>query len=121
MDTVTYPDPRTVDFVSKFLIAFRVSTEMWGRLAGSYGIQYTPTVLTVDGDAREHHRSVGFLPPDEFVPSLMLGSGKMYLNNRSIRMALTMFEKILLAYPRSGFAAEAARLKQTCQGQAGAR
>jgi hypothetical protein len=120
MDTVTYPDPRTVDFVNGFMIALRVSTQSSGQLAGNYGIQYTPTVLILDGDGREHHRSVGFLSPEEFVPSLMLGSGKMYLNNNSIRMALTMFEKILLAYSRSGFAAEAANFKRTYQGRAGA-
>ncbi len=121
MDTVTYPDPRTVDFVSRFMIAFRVGNESWGRLGGQFGIQYTPTVITLDGDGREHHRTVGFLPPEEFVASLMLGSGKVYLNNQSAKKALAMFERLLSEYPGSRFASEAASLKQTAQGRVGAR
>ena len=34
-----------------------------------------------DDEGREYHRTVGFLPPEEFIPELMLANGKVYLQN----------------------------------------
>ncbi len=112
MDAVTYSDSRTVEFVNRFMIPFRANTQSFGHLAGSYGIQYTPTVLTVDGDGKEHNRTVGFMDPKEFVPSLMLGVSKADFSNNLVKRAIAMLDMLLIEYPMSGVAAEATRLKQ---------
>jgi hypothetical protein len=112
MDTVTYSDSRTVEFVNRFMIPFRANIQSFGNLAGSYGIQYTPTVLTVDGDGREHNRTVGFMAAKEFVPSLMIGVGKTDFSNNLIKRAIAMLDMLLIEYPRSGAAPEATDLKQ---------
>jgi hypothetical protein len=112
MDTVTYSDSRTVEFINRFMIPFRANTQSFGNLAGNYGIQYTPTVLTVDGDGREHNRTVGFLDAKEFIPSLMLGVGKANFNNNLIKRAIAMLDMLLIEYPTSRVAAEATKLKQ---------
>ncbi len=112
MDTVTYPDPSTVEFVNHYMIPFRANTQSFGALAGDYRIQYTPTVLTVDGEGKEHHRTVGFMDPKEFIPSLMLGVGKTDFSNNLVKRAIAMMDMLLIEYPRSGAAGEATRLKQ---------
>jgi len=112
MDTVTYPDPSTVEFVNRFMIPFRANTQAFANLAGNYGIQYTPTVLTVDGEGKEHHRTVGFMEPKEFIPSLMFGVAKANFGNSLGKRAIAMLDVLLLEYPRSGIAAEATKLKQ---------
>ena len=112
MDTVTYSDSRTVEFVNRFVIPFRANTQLFGNLAGSYGIQYTPTVLTLDGDGREHNRTVGFMDAKEFIPSLMLGVGKTDFSNNLIKRAIAMLDMLLIEYPMSRVAAEATKLKQ---------
>ncbi len=112
MDTVTYSDSRTVEFVNRFMIPFRANTQAFGNLAGNYGIQYTPTVLTVDGEGREHYRTVGFMDTKEFVPSLMLGVAKANFVNNLIKRAIAMLDILLIEYPGSGVAPEATRMKQ---------
>jgi len=112
MDTVTYPDPSTVEFVNRFMIPFRANTQALANLSGNYAIQYTPTVLTVDGEGKEHHRTVGFMEPKEFIPSLMFGVAKANFGNSLGKRAIAMLDVLLLEYPRSGIAAEATKLKQ---------
>ena len=112
MDTVTYSDSRTVEFVNRFMIPFRANIQSFANLAGGYGIQYTPTVLTLDGDGKEHNRTVGFMDAKEFIPSLMLGVGKTDFSNNLIKKAIAMLDMLLIEYPLSRVVAEATRLKQ---------
>jgi hypothetical protein len=112
MDTVTYSDSRTAGFVNRFMIPFRANAQSFGNLGATYGVQYTPTVITLDGDGKEHHRTVGFMDTKEFVPSLMLGVGKTDFSNNLIKRAIAMLDMVLIEYPRSGAAAEATPLKQ---------
>ncbi|HTY25559.1 MAG TPA: thioredoxin fold domain-containing protein [Desulfomonilaceae bacterium] len=114
MDTVTYPDPKTAEFVNRFMIPFRANTQSHANLAGRYGIQYTPTIITLDGEGKEHYRTVGFLPAQEFIPALMLGIGKAYFSQNLIKKALTMLDKLLAEFPGSKVATEANTLKQAC-------
>ena len=119
MDTVTYPDPRTVRFVRDSMIALRVNTQQGRDLAMNFHIKYTPTVITLDGDGKEHHRSIGFQPPEEFVPALMLGIGKAYFDDGRFEQALSVFDKLLSEYPRSQSAATASDLRKVCLSKRG--
>jgi outer membrane protein assembly factor BamD (BamD/ComL family) len=65
-------------------------------------------VITLDPEGKEHHRTVGFLPPEELIPSLMLGIAKSYFDQEKFGEALTMLDKLLKEYPRSYSAPEAA-------------
>ena len=112
MDAVTYSDSRTVEFINRFMIPCRANTQSFGNLAGSYGIQYTPTVLTLDGDGREHNRTEGFLDAKEFIPSLMLGVGKTDFSNKLVKRAIAMIDMLLIEYPMSRVVSDATRLKQ---------
>jgi TolA-binding protein len=67
-------------------------------------------VVILDEDGREHHRIVGFLPPEEFVPELMLANGKTCLQNRRTAKARAFFNAILKDYPRSKSASQATEL-----------
>jgi len=114
MDTVTYPEPRTIDFVNGYLIPLRVNTNSPGPLPANFAIQYTPTQVLVDSDGKEHHRSVGFQPPEEFIASLLLGIGKAWFNHNQFSKALSMFNKVISGHPRSSSAVTATDLKNVC-------
>ncbi len=111
MDTVTYPNPRTVEFVNRYMIAVRAHTNSLPQWATRFVIQYTPTVITLDGDGKEHHRTVGFLPPEEFIPSLMLGIGKAHFEAKEFTKAKAMLEWLLMEFPHSQAASAASDLK----------
>lgn len=114
MDAVTYPDPRTVEFLHRFMVPFRADTNRLQALFMRFNVQYTPTEIILDGEGREHHRSVGFLQPQEFVPQLMLGVAKALYDNNSPSRSLTMLQRILSEYPGSKVAGEAASLRKAC-------
>jgi thioredoxin-related protein len=112
MDTVTYPDPATVQMVHDYLIAVRVQIRSEPVLAQKFAVQYTPTVVTLDEDGIERHRSVGFLPPQEFVPSILLGIGKAYYEKRRFNKAGAALGRLLSMYPESRWVMEASNLKR---------
>ena len=114
MDAVTYPDHRTVDFISRFLIAHREDITGRSALATKFRVEATPTILILDGDGMEHHRIVGLHPPEEFIPSLMLGIAKGDHSHQRFSRALIMLDLILTSYPHSRSAPEARTLKQSC-------
>jgi thioredoxin-related protein len=93
------------------MVAVRVYTNSLPQWATRFTIQYTPTVITLDGDGKEHHRTVGFLPPEEFIPSLMLGIGKAHFEAKEFTKARAILEWLLTEFPRSQAASAASDLK----------
>lgn len=94
------------------MIALRAHTNSLAAWATSFVIQHTPTVITLDDEGKEHHRTVGFLPPEEFIPSLMLGIGKAHFDARQFTKARAMVEWLLIEFPRSQAAPAASDLKR---------
>ncbi len=112
MDTVTYPDPRTVSFMSESVVAVEVNVKLDRDLAMEFGVRYTPTILILDEKGNERHRTVGFQPVEEFIPSLLIGIGKVNVHNGLRERAIDDFQRLLDGYPMSKSAAEAAELLQ---------
>ena len=75
---------------------------------------WTPTLVTLDIDGKEHHRTVGFLPPEEIIPSLLLGKAKVHFDHDEFQVALKSLEALLKDYPKSGAAPEAIFLRGVC-------
>lgn len=112
MKAVTYPDALTARFIDKNLIAHRIEVNSPGPRPAEFKIQYTPTVVILDGRGKEHHRIVGFLPPNEFMPSLMLGVAKAHVFHGRFARARGMLDALLFEFPRSQAATEANDLKR---------
>ena len=72
MDTVSYPNPKVIDFFAKNLIPVRVLITS-KPLPQKFKVQWTPTLVLLDEEGEEHHRTVGFLAAEELLASLMLG------------------------------------------------
>jgi tetratricopeptide (TPR) repeat protein len=106
MDAVTYPTEKVAEFIQGQLIPVRVAFNH-EPLAKEFNVKWTPTLVTLDADGKEHHRTVGFLAPDEFVASQLLGAGKMSFDLESFDEAIANFNVLLETYPKSEYAAEA--------------
>jgi hypothetical protein len=107
MDAVSYPNPKVVEFVEKNLIGVKVLINSQ-PLPKKFRVQWTPTLLLLDAEGEEHNRTVGFLPPEELLPSLMLGIGKSHFDHDEFTQAEDTFQKLLSEYPKSDSSAEAA-------------
>jgi thioredoxin-related protein len=112
MDTVTYPDAGTVDLINDNLIAIRVHVASESALANRFTIRYTPTIVTLDEDGVEQQRTVGFLPPSEFIPALLLGIGKSHYAHNRFTMSSRVLSRLMANYPQSQWAREAENLKR---------
>jgi tetratricopeptide (TPR) repeat protein len=106
MDAVTYPNKAVIEFINSNMIAVRVRHDQ-RPLAEDFKVKWTPVLITLDVDGTERHRTVGFLPPEELIPSLMSGIGKAHLERGEFAKAIPQFEKLVSKYPKSGAAPEA--------------
>ena len=110
MDAVTYPDKKVIDFVQKSFIPLQLSFDAEPE-SKDFNVKWTPTLITLGIDGREHHRTVGFLDPDAFIASALLGIGKYHFDNDRYPEALTFFEKIIAERSQSDSVAEAIFLR----------
>jgi thioredoxin-related protein len=106
MGAVTYPNEKVVDFIERHMVPIQVLFDSQ-PLATRFNIQWTPTVITLDEEGKEHHRTVGFLSPEEFIPSLMLGVAKCHFDREKFDKAISILEDILKKHPKSDAAPEA--------------
>ncbi len=114
MGAVTYPKENVVEFIQKNFIPVQVLFNVQ-PLASNFQIKWTPSILTLDSDGKEHHRTVGFLSPEELIPSLQLGIAKIEFDQDRYQEALSGLEKVLADYPKSDSAPEAIYLRGVCR------
>lgn len=110
MEEVTFADEDVANFVSDRVVPVRIPVTSTPQ-TGDYRIAWTPTVITLDLYGREHQRSVGFLPPDEFIGSVLLGMGKASLDNGQFNEAVIEFSTLLNGCPNTAAAPEAVYLR----------
>jgi len=110
MDAVTYPDEKIIAFVQENFIPLQIAHDAI-PLSRDFNIKWTPTLITLGIDGREHHRSVGFLNPEDFISSALLGMGKFHFDNDRYQEALSLFENLISRHPGSDYVAEAIFLR----------
>jgi len=76
-------------------------------LVNRFGIKWTPTIVILDADGDEHHRFIGFLPPEDFIAQIIIGKGKADFNLDYLERAIQCFQEILVRYPKTDAAPEA--------------
>ncbi len=110
MDAVTYPNAKIIEFLQSGVVPLQLAHNAQPH-ATDYGIKWTPSLLLIDGEGREHHRVTGFLPAVELIPSLLLGIGKGHFNKDQFKEALENFERVISEYPYGSSAPEAVFFK----------
>jgi tetratricopeptide (TPR) repeat protein len=106
MGAVTYPDEKVVKFVDYNFVPVQIETSNTA-LVEQFKVKWTPAIFVLDADGNEVHQVVGFLPPEEFIPTFMVAKGKWYFNADQHPEAQGMFDEALQGYPGSAAAAEA--------------
>jgi hypothetical protein len=110
MDAVTYPEKHVIDFLNHSLVALRVPHDAQ-PLAADFNVKWTPTLITLDEAGKEHHRTVGFLPAEELIASLLLGIAKTHFDLDRFDQAIIHLDRVLGDYGKSGAAPEAIYLR----------
>lgn len=88
-------------------------------LPEQFNVQWTPTLVLLDADGKEHHRTVGWLSPEDLIASLLLGIAQTHIDRGEPSSAGPVLQRVLSEYPDSDAAPEAlyldgvVRYKQT--------
>jgi len=112
MGAVTYPKAEVISYLNTELVPLRLPPS--GPRSDAFFIRWTPSLLILDKSGKEHQRQVGFLPPEHFLPALMLGNAKASFAHGDFAGALAGLERLLNEHPQSFAAAEAVYLRGVC-------
>jgi len=72
-----------------------------------YAVSWTPTLIVLDADGREHYRAVGFFTPEDLIATFMAAKGRWALDTDQLAAARALFEEVISCYPDKDAAAEA--------------
>ncbi len=114
MDAVTYPSRDVMAWLSEKLIPLRVDHDH-ETLAERFGVVRTPSLVLLDEERMEVHRSEGFLSPDEFSAFMQLGMAKMKYRQAEWEPAMDLLSTLFRNHPGSAFMAEAIAVRGRCR------
>lgn len=110
MDAVTYPHETVADYLDDSFIALRLAYDAQ-PYAETYMVKWTPSIFVLDPDGKAHRSTVGFFPPEEFIPVLELGLAKTDFDLDCLEECRKHLNRILTTHPHSSSAPEAVFLK----------
>ena len=105
MDTVTYPHEKVAEFIQTNFIPVKIPRHE--LLEQVYRVPWTPTVLILDPDGREHCREVGYLPPEDFLAHMNLNLGRAAFDDRDFSRAAGFFQTVVDHFASSEIVPEA--------------
>jgi TolA-binding protein len=106
MGAVTYPQERVAKFLQLNFIPVQLQSSNKAMME-KFAVSWTSTLIVLDADGREHYRIVGFLSPDDLIPTLETAKGRWALDTDQHALARATFEEVISCYPDSNAAAEA--------------
>lgn len=106
MDAGTYPNEAVIEFINQNVVPLQVASDQQ-PMASDFKVTWTPSLLILDQEGNEHHRTVGFMSANELIPSLLLGIGNLHFNGNDFKKALGRYEKIVSDFSGSDSAPEA--------------
>lgn len=110
MEEVTFSDPDVLNFIADHLVPLRLPIS-GGAHTSDYRVSWTPTLIVMDYYGREHQRTIGYIPPDELVGSLLLGMGKVSLDYGQFSEAVIQFNTLMNGCSDCASAPEAVYLR----------
>jgi tetratricopeptide (TPR) repeat protein len=106
MDTVTYPNAQVARFLTEQVIPVRLSFDAVPE-ATDFKVKWTPSLIIVDSDGEEHHRTTGFLEPIELMAMILLGIGKTHFDRERFKEAINVLDRLLKDFGKTDSAPEA--------------
>jgi TolA-binding protein len=107
MDTVTYPEGKVAEFLNREFVPARISVKEADEAIALFKPTWTPTLLCLDPEGGVHYRTVGFVPPDEFVPEFRVARSLAAFDQGQYAAAKEQFATVLRETPHSVHAPQA--------------
>ena len=114
MGAVTYPSAKVREIINQEFVAVQQSPDA-EPISSDFWVRWTPALFVCDPYGNPHQRVVGFLPPEQLIPYLLLGKGKTYFDHRRFNDALAAFERLISDWPQSFAAPQAIYYRAICR------
>ncbi|MFH1035144.1 MAG: tetratricopeptide repeat protein [Pseudomonadota bacterium] len=114
MGAVTYPTPAVVDFLNLEVIPLKLTPDSEPQ-ASDFWVRWTPAMFVLDPFGNPHHTMIGFVPPEQFLPHLLLGKALSLFAHRRFNDALANLERILEDHAQSFAAPQAVYYRAICR------
>ncbi len=88
-----YPNPEVSRFITENFVPLRQHVKTHPGAMERFGAQWTPTLMMLDANGREHHRVEGFLEAAPLLAQLRLGLAKSAMANQKWDEAERWFEE----------------------------
>jgi len=92
-------------FISLNFVPVQIQTSN-AEMMRKFSISWTPSLLVLDAEGREHYRAIGFFTPDDLIATFMTAKGRWALDTEQFTDARAMFEEVISSYPDKEAAAE---------------
>lgn len=83
---------------TEWFVPLRINKEEQIDRFRDYRVTWTPTIVVLDGEGREHARFTGFLSPREMCARMILDGAKAELYLESYELALKCLDNVLEHY-----------------------
>lgn len=77
------------------------------EMAKKFHVDWTPAFVITDEEGNELERWVGFLPPQDFIPQLLLSKGLAAFHLNRLEESILLLEELVDEYPHSELVPEA--------------
>ncbi len=95
------------EFINGHFIPVKLHVGEDEKAVEEFEVVWTPTVIVAGADGTAYHRSVGFLPPREFLAQLKFGIAKADFDRGNYAEASAGFRKVVAEFPACVCAPEA--------------
>ncbi len=92
LEAVTYPDDKVCASISENFIPVQMDFSKQEKEVKEFGVNWTPTIVFLDKDGKEHYRFTGFYGPDEYKAQLGLARGKTLFDLDQFDPAIQCFK-----------------------------
>ena len=89
-----YPDPKVAGFISDHFIPIRQHVKRNPEAMERFGAQWTPTIIVLDPNGKERHRTEGFVDAATLLHQLRLGLAQAAFANSQWDDAERYFEEV---------------------------
>ncbi|HVT18833.1 MAG TPA: tetratricopeptide repeat protein [Thermoanaerobaculia bacterium] len=107
MEAEVYPEPRVDRLISESFVPVRIHVRENPAAMERFNVQWTPTIVLLGPDGKEHHRIEGFLGVEDFLAQLILGLGHIAFAGKQFERAVERFAEVLERFPATAAAPEA--------------
>ncbi|MGV3722880.1 MAG: hypothetical protein ACO1SX_18430 [Actinomycetota bacterium] len=93
MGAVTYPNPEVEQYLTQHFIPTQFNVVEQPEAMSRFNTPWTPTLIVLDADGKEHRRSQGYLDPKRLVAELSLARLQAAIVRQGVQLARQLSEE----------------------------